>query len=117
MSFTSLHRALGIQPSPLSFDMLAAAVEQQVTEQTDLDWKERLPDSRNPDWKEEFAKDIAAMANVGGGLIVFGVREDSRSAATELVDAGAWTDSETRRFRQAAHSLVQPAVQGLEFTS
>lgn len=117
MSFTSLHRALGVQPRPLTFDMLTAAVQQGVTEQEDLDWKEKLPDDRNPDWKEEFAKDVAAMANAGGGLILFGIREDSRSAAIQLVDVGPWSDDAARRLRQAAHALIRPAVQGLEFTS
>ena len=117
MSFTSLHRALGIQPCPLSFEMLADAVEQAVAEQTDLDWKAKLPDNRDPAWREEFAKDIAAMANVGGGLIVYGVKEDTRSAATELLDTGSWTDSKARKLRQAAHALIQPTIQGLEFTA
>lgn len=115
MSFTSLHRALGLPPSALSFDMLRSAVEKEITEQTDLDWKSETPNTRNPKWKEELAKDIAAMANVGGGVIVYGVKENARSAAAELVDTGTWSDSKERDYRTAIYSHIRPVVQGLKF--
>lgn len=116
MPFTPIHRELGLEPSDLTFDILQDAVTAGVTEQTDLDWKESRPDSRNQSAKEEFAKDIAAMVNSGGGMIVFGVREDERSAASELVGVPPWTDGEERRLRQIAYALIQPPVQNITFT-
>lgn len=117
MPFTPIHRELGLEPSDINFAILEDAVTNGVTEQTDLDWKESLPDSRNQSAKEEFAKDIAAMVNSGGGMIVFGVREDERSAASELVGVPPWTDAEERRLRQIAYSLIQPPVQNITFTA
>lgn len=118
MAFTPLHRALGLQPSDLTFTMLQSAIEQQVREKGDLDWKERLPDNRNPKAPEEFVKDVAAMVNGGGGMIVYGVAEDrASSAAKEIVPVDAWTDAIERKLRGWAYSLIQPPVHGLEFTS
>jgi hypothetical protein len=116
MVFTPLHRALGIQPSDLTYAILQSAIEQQVTEKGDLDWKERLPDGRSPKAPEEFAKDVAAMVNGEGGMIVYGVAEDrASSAAKEIVPVEVWTDAIERKLRAWAYSLIQPPVHGLEF--
>ncbi|WP_426996298.1 AlbA family DNA-binding domain-containing protein [Pseudarthrobacter sp. N5] len=117
MAFTPLHRALGLQPSALTYAMLPSAIEQRVTEKGDLDWKEKLPDSRNPKANEEFAKDVAAMVNGGGGMIVYGVAEDRVSSAAErIVSVEDWSDTIERKLRGWAYSLIQPPVHGLEFT-
>lgn len=118
MAFTPLHRALGLEPSTLAYSMMQAAVDQQVTEKGDLDWKEKLPDSRNPRASEEFAKDVAAMVNGGGGMIVFGVAENRESSAAErIVPVEAWSDAIERKLRSWAYSLIQPPVHGLAFTA
>lgn len=97
--------------------MIQGAVEQQVTERGDLDWKEQLP-NKNPKASEEFAKDVAAMVNGGGGMIVFGIAENrDTSAAERIVPVETWSDSTERKLRSWAYSLIQPPVHGLEFTS
>jgi hypothetical protein len=116
MAFTPLHRALGLEPSTLTASMLKGAIDQQITEKTDLDWKEKLPESRNPRAPEEFAKDVAAMVNAGGGMIVFGMTENRETSSAErLVPLDAWTDGIERKLRGWAYSLIQPPVHGLEF--
>jgi hypothetical protein len=114
MVFTSLHRELGREPSDMTYELLLAAVDQGVREQDDLDWKRALPVKEGHD---AFAKDVAAMANSGGGLLVFGVAEvpDGTSAAGSLVNVEKWDDGEQRRLRQVAYSVIQPPVHGLTF--
>ncbi|MFC5679104.1 helix-turn-helix domain-containing protein [Aeromicrobium endophyticum] len=56
MSFTALHRA----------------------ETNDLDWKSDLPPAKGLS-QTDFPKDVAAMANSAGGLIVYGVRESQKA--------------------------------------
>ena len=117
MAFTPLHRALGIQPSALSYSKSQEAVQQQVTEKGDLDWKRKLPDGRHPKAPEEFAKDVAAMVNAGGGMIVYGIVENGQSSAAEQISTiDEWTDGLERQLRSWAYSLIQPPVHGLEFT-
>ena len=72
MSFTPLHRALGLPPSPLTDDVLNSAVEAGVVETDDLDWKSELPPAKSLS-QTDVPKDIATMANSGGGMIVYGV--------------------------------------------
>jgi hypothetical protein len=68
MAFTPLHRLLGLSPGELNDDIIEAAVAAQVEETDDLDWKSKLPEAKGIT-NGEFPKDIAAMANSGGGVI------------------------------------------------
>jgi predicted HTH transcriptional regulator len=52
------------------------------------------------------------MANSGGGVIVFGVRE-SQKAATERVDVGEFDEAYERSLRSAAITAISPPVFGL----
>lgn len=112
MTFTALHRALGISPGPLTDELLEAAVRGGVTETNDLDWKAELPPAKGLP-QTDFPKDVAAMANSGGGVIVFGVRE-SQKAATARVDVGEFDEAYERSLRSAAITAISPPVFGLD---
>src|SRR5688500_2936323 len=83
--WSRIHAELGIAPSPLTYEMVATAVGSRMREAADLDWKLVVipaSDLSGPgksraieERRGEFAKDVAAMANTQGGLIVYGVRE------------------------------------------
>jgi hypothetical protein len=111
MTFTSLHRATGAAPGPLTDGLLDAAVAAGVTETSDLDWKSELPPAKGLT-QTDFPKDVAAMANSGGGLIVYGVKE-SQKAATQRVDVGEFNEAYERTLRSAAITAISPPVFGL----
>jgi hypothetical protein len=111
MSFTTLHRALGLAPGLLTDDLVDAAVDAGVVETDDLDWKSELPPAKGLP-QTDFPKDVAAMANSGGGLIVYGVLE-SQKAATGRVDVGELDESHERALRSAAITAISPPVFGL----
>ena len=111
MTFTALHRALGLAPAPLTDGLLDAAVAAGVVEADDLDWKAELPPAKGLP-QSDFPKDVAAMANSGGGVIVFGVQE-SQKAATGRVDVGELDEAYERSLRSAAITAISPPVFGL----
>lgn len=111
MDFTPLHRSLGIDPQPLTDELLNQAVAQGVLETHDLDWKSQLPAIKNIP-QSDFPKDIAAMANSGGGAIVYGVTE-SQKAATGREDVGDFHELWERALRNAAITAISPPVFGL----
>lgn len=111
MSFTALHRALGVGPGPLTDELLDAAVAAGVAESNDLDWKRELPPAKGLP-QTDFPKDVAAMANSGGGVIVFGVRETQKTA-TGRVDVGEFDEAYERSLRSAAIAAISPPVFGL----
>jgi Putative DNA-binding domain len=111
MEFTPLHRLLGRQPGPLTDDMLDAAIEQGIRETDDLDWKSGLPKAKDLS-QSDVVKDIAAMANSGGGMIVFGIKEKDK-AANGREDVGKLDQTYERTLRSVAVSGIQPPVFGL----
>ena len=113
--FTPIHRALGLEPGNISIDLFKQAVEHSVEETADVDWKQVAYDSRKPRWDEEAAKDIAAMANSGGGWIVFGIEEDGDKNAAAGISPISWSATDQQRILRAAYAKIGPPVVGLEF--
>jgi hypothetical protein len=74
-TWSRLHEYLGAPPGPVTFEMVRQSVDDKLGEADGLDWKESLPDGRNPGREAGFAKDVAAMANTRGGLIIYGVTD------------------------------------------
>jgi hypothetical protein len=111
MLFTSLHRALGVDPGPLTDEMLDAAVAAGVRETDELDWKSELPPAKGLS-ETDFPKDVAAMANGAGGVIIFGV-DEKQKAATGRVDIGEFDEAYERSLRSVAITAISPPVFGM----
>ncbi|WP_432106054.1 AlbA family DNA-binding domain-containing protein [Streptomyces sp. bgisy091] len=75
-AWTRIHQELSLPPGPLTFEMIERATKEIDGERDDLDWKRILPKKPEVGFWSEFAKDVAAMANARGGLLVYGVRND-----------------------------------------
>lgn len=112
VTFTALHRVLGQPPGPITDELLNEAVSTGVAETDDLDWKSELPPVNNLS-QTDVPKDIAAMANSGGGVIVYGV-EESQKAAISRKDVGEFTENHERTYRRVAVSAITPPVFGLK---
>jgi len=113
VSFTALHRLLGNPPGPITDEFIDEAVKVKLAETTDLDWKAKLPETKSVA-TSEFPKDIAAMANSGGGVIVYGVKDSGEAEAAERCDVGDFGDSQETLLRRAAISAITPPVFGLD---
>ena len=110
--FTPIHRALGIEPGDLSLNLIEQAIENGVEETTGLDWKRSIYDTRRPGWEDEAAKDIAAMANSGGGWVVFGVAEDNETNTASEIAPIQWNADVQQRILRVAYSRIGPPVVG-----
>lgn len=108
--WSRIHAELGLLPAELTHDMVVKAVDQRVRENTDLDWKQALPPADEKK-RKEFAKDIAAMANTRGGLIVFGVTEENEEASGFLAVANG--ERERQQLRAIAARWIRPMVGGI----
>lgn len=112
MEFTALHRLLGQVPGPLTDELIEEAVVSGLAETDDLDWKSELPPSKGL-MQTDFPKDVAAMANSGGGTIIYGVQESQKSA-TGRCDVGELDEGHERTLRSAAVTAISPPVFGLD---
>lgn len=108
---TPLHRLLGEPAGPLTNAMIDAAVAQGIPESDELDWKAVLPAQR--EFKQsDYIKDIAAFANAGGGMLVFGIKEEDK-AAVERTDAGDFNENYERTIQQTCMTAITPPVFGV----
>jgi hypothetical protein len=116
---TPLHAALGQTGTELTMSLLKDACTQQTSETDQLDFKLELPlpaaGAGTSDEARarslELAKDLAAMANSRGGMLVYGVRDES-DRAVELRGVPNLSDGVMeRRIHQVGYNMVYPPVQ------
>lgn len=119
---TPLHAALGETGRELTFALVEKAADQRIAETDQLDWKSTLhlsPPSGAPTdararraLQLELAKDIAAMTNTRGGLIICGVDEqsDGPHLITDLGDLNTGTVTKLDQIRQVAYNQIYPPV-------
>lgn len=120
MILTALHLALGVTDGELSLELVSQACSQGVRERDDLDWKSTLPltlpagkETGRDQQQDELAKDIAAMANGRGGLIIYGVAETTGNTASHIQSVGSPDESTLQNIRRVANNLIYPPVTGL----
>lgn len=112
--FTPIHRALGLEPGNLTLELIEKAIESGLEETADFDMKRVVPNLKEDKSKQEIAKDIAAMANSGGGWIIYGVGEGASDIAGSIHPC-EWTATEEQQMLNIAYTKIDPPVVGLEF--
>ncbi len=86
---------------------LQRLVDERAEESATLEFKSRLPDRGKND---DLAKDIAALANTDGGVILYGIAEDDAGGAAELAPFAL--SGEAERITQVA-ALIQEPIPGV----
>nr|WP_246401374.1 ATP-binding protein [Jiangella mangrovi] len=98
--------------------MFEQAAGEQLAETGDLDWKQTLPfkleKAHAEKEKEELCKDVAAMANSGGGLIAYGIAADGQSGRAQKVMPVTMDEKAQLQIRSLAAARIRPIVGGLQ---
>jgi hypothetical protein len=100
-----LRAIFGAPLGEVEYEHIEALIPAQVSEAADLDFKEALYGNSAGD-KHELCKDVAAMRNHRGGVIVLGVRDDNGVAVA--VAGVAISDDEALRMRQIVAAGTAP---------
>jgi hypothetical protein len=91
---------------------LQRLVDDKVGESLQLEFKQCGALSKNPEGKAESGKDVSAMANAAGGIIIYGIVEKNQVA--DSIDVGLDPNVHTREWlEQVIDSHVQPRIEGL----
>lgn len=93
---------------------LAQVCEEQWPETQTLEFKAILP-LNGEDARQEFRKDVCALANADGGDLVFGISEKAGRANAILAINGVDADATKRRLQQILESKVEPRIHGIQF--
>ena len=106
-----LHRLafrLGAEPTELTPAHLQALCDLRMAEDADLDFKrEDSYTTSGPDGLDELAKDVTALANARGGLIIIGIVEDSQGCAESLSEV-AVSDKKIGQMYNGLRARVVP---------
>lgn len=98
--------------------LLNQVCSEKWDESSTLEFKAILPKSAPPDDKpkQEFLKDVAALANAAGGDIVYGVSEinGKANAIVPISETTDPIDGTRRRLGQWLESGVEPRISGIE---
>lgn len=106
--FPRVEALLGGPLEQISYAQLASLVGNPVAgEDEDLDYK-ATHYSADPAGRAELTKDVAALANGIGGVLVLGLAEDRRSLFPTAVTPVEFTDGKLRQIRQAVASNLRP---------
>ncbi|MFF2521470.1 AlbA family DNA-binding domain-containing protein [Streptomyces liangshanensis] len=101
--------ALGRHPDDLTEDDLQRAVDGQMPESLDLDWKKDFYQGTDAG-KKELAKDVCAMANTVGGMVVIGVDDGKQDHAHALAPSEPAPGRGEEWIRSVLANWVQPVV-------
>ncbi len=83
-------------------------VSENVEESQHLDFKREIPDATH-DSRRDFLRDVCAMANSGGGDIVFGIDEQPKGVAGNIIPiASDRIDQDILRLQNSVFSTIQP---------
>lgn len=94
-------------------DEIRALVANRVAERQDLEFKLTF-EHRDPAAKAELVRDVASMANGGGGYVLFGIREDDDNRAIALDGVQGDVKAIADSIRDLCLAHLAPRVKGLE---
>jgi Putative DNA-binding domain len=98
----------------LNEEFFVQVCKERWSETHTLEFKAVLPKG-DEDARQEFRKDVCAMANADGGDLVFGISDVNGCANAVLAINDAGVDATKRRLQQILESKVEPRIHGIQF--
>lgn len=96
---------------------LQSLIDNEIEESTVLEYKSTIA-KQKPNWKEELAKDVSAMANANGGIIIYGISQkesNGHSIPDKLTPISNVVMSKDS-LSQLLSSNIQPVIENIEIT-
>jgi Putative DNA-binding domain len=100
--------------SQLTEEFFVQVCKEQWAETQTLEFKAVLPKSDEVA-RQEFRKDVCAMANADGGDLVFGISDVNGCANAIVAINDVGVDATKRRLQQILESKVEPRIHGIQF--
>lgn len=100
-----IRRVLGVPAEAVAIDTLEGLVDSNRVEDQALELKRELPGNSDSD-KTSFRTDVAAVANGGGGVVIYGVDEGPDGTATAIVPFQLAGQAE--RLQQLINTRIEP---------
>lgn len=98
---------------------LESLIQNQVEESIELDYKSAAAIDNTPQRKTEIAKDVSAMANSAGGIIIYGVKEydgQDKKHLPKEIDPIDRKNFSREWLEQVIQSNIQPKIKNVIIT-
>jgi len=105
------------QPHEWTEDDLLSLISNKAQESLTLEFKAcgALVDTG---WQREFAKDVSALANSAGGVLIYGLKENKRTHEAEELDAGFDPANPSKeRLEQLINSNIHRRIDGIRYNA
>ncbi|GEM_PF-2156294 len=96
---------------------LQGFVSDRVPESIHLDYKRSDALKKTDRDRRELSKDVAALATAEGGMLVYGIAENSDTHEADVLDSGADPAISKEWIEQVIDSGVSPRVEGIRITA
>lgn len=103
--------------TPKTIEDIKALIAQGAEENLNLDYKGAAALGTSDGIKKEIAKDVSAMANSDGGIIIYGVKEsdeEGKKHLPEKVDPVNRIEFTKERLEQIIQSNIHPKIESLK---
>jgi hypothetical protein len=93
---------------------LEQLIEERVQEGSHVEFKRELPGAWNDGAKHELYADASALANAGGGDLIYGLDEDNQGQAVSVVPSTLNPDVTALRLADLLLNGVEPRMPGVQ---
>jgi hypothetical protein len=104
---------------PWDLAAIQSYITNAVEENLNLDYKAADALQKTDGKKKEISKDVSAMANSAGGIIIYGLKEFQQTGKEhlpEIIDTVKRTDISKEWLEQVINSNIQPKIQDVVIT-
>ena len=98
---------------------LDSLIENEVEESIQIEYKSSGALENTPGKKKEISKDVSAMANSAGGIIIYGIKEyddEDKKHLPEQISPVLRTQYSKEWLEQVINSNIQPTISGIIIT-
>ena len=92
---------------------LLALQRQKVPERLDLEYKSAVALDNRDRNKHEISKDVSAMANSAGGVVIYGAAEDKKTRVISSINSIDLATTPPEWLEQVINSRIQPRIDGV----
>jgi hypothetical protein len=96
--------------SEITVEDIKYLIDNKISEQKTLEYKRQLPDKDKEEQKTKTLQSITSFANTIGGIIIFGMKENDKGEASEIIGIETSSDDDFLRFQNLVKDRIEPRM-------
>ena len=97
--------------SQLTADDIISLIQNKVSEDKNLEFKQQVPKSNDEKSKIKICQNISSFANTDGGIIIFGLKQNDKGEANEIINIEEALDEFSLQLQNMVRDRIVPKIQ------